>query len=51
MVAVVQMNLWGACPAELADYVHPVVSIIISLAVAAVTLWLALQAMERKDVG
>ena len=38
-------------PAELANYIHPVVSIIITLAIAAVALWVALRAMERKDVG
>ena len=41
----------GACPAELANYVNPVVSIIIFLAITVVAPWGALRAMERKDVS
>ena len=51
MVVVVQMNLWGHVLPSWRNYVNPVVSIIISLAIAAVALWVALRAMELKDVG
>ncbi|MCX5991544.1 MAG: hypothetical protein NTZ04_04335 [Chloroflexi bacterium] len=52
MVVVVQMNLCGGMSCRAGELCQPgCVSIIISLAIAAVALWVALRAMGRKDVG
>jgi hypothetical protein len=49
-VVAVQMNVCGR-HVQSSNHVNPVVSIIISLAIAGFALWVALREMGRKDVG